>query len=72
MQIIDFTKEWLPKAQALAQKNYDEARALLPTLPEASIPPLDHFAENGMGAAAVVVVTSLINLLSGKEGQILD
>lgn len=53
MQIIDFTKEWLPQAHALAEQNYAEARVLLPTLPDTPVPPLDHFAENGMGVAAV-------------------
>lgn len=53
MQILDFTKEWLPQAQRLAEENYAEARAAVPVLPESALPPLDHFAENGMGAAAV-------------------
>ena len=53
MQIIDFTKDWLSQAQTLVQQNYREACAALPALPNAAIPPLDHFAENGMGVAAV-------------------
>lgn len=54
MQIIDFTKEWLPQAEALALENYREERAAVPELPEnPALPPLEHFAENGMGAAAI-------------------
>ena len=53
MQIIDFTKEWLPQAQALAQQNYEEARTACPDLPNTPLPPIDFFAENGFGVAAV-------------------
>lgn len=53
MQILDFTKEWLSQAQRLAAENYTEARASVPVLPETALPPPDHFAENGMGVAAV-------------------
>lgn len=53
MQIIDFTKEWLPEAYRLAEENYKEAREVLPLLPDAPIPPLEYFAENGLGTAAV-------------------
>lgn len=64
MQIIDFTKEWLEQAQVLAQQNYDEARAACLDLPDIPVPPLDFFAENGMGAAAVEGDT-LLGFLSG-------
>lgn len=53
MQIIDLTKEWLPQAIRLAEENYAEARAQLSCLPELPIPPLNYFAENGLGVAAV-------------------
>ena len=64
MQIIDFTKEWLPQAVRLAAENYAETRAAVPALPDAPIPPLDHFAENGMGVAAVENGT-LLGFLGG-------
>ena len=53
MQIVDFTKEWLPEAYRLAEANYREAQQKLPLLPDTPIPPLEYFAENGLGAAAV-------------------
>ena len=53
MQIIDFTKEWLPEAYRLAEENYKEAREVVPLLPDVPIPPLEYFAENSLGTAAV-------------------
>ncbi len=64
MQIIDFTKEWLPEAYRLAKENYEEARRSLPLLPDVPIPPLEHFAENGMGVVAVEN-GKLLGFLSG-------
>lgn len=54
MQIIDFTTEHIPQAAALARANYEEERARIPALPlVAQLPPLEPFAANGMGAAAL-------------------
>lgn len=54
MQIIDFTAEHIPQAAALAKENYEEERARTPILPRmARLPPLEPFAANGMGAAAL-------------------
>ena len=54
MLIVDFTKELLPQAHRLTMENYLEERAAVPVLPEIpSFPPLDFFAENGLGVAAV-------------------
>lgn len=54
MQIVDFTREWIPQARELIRENALEARAAVPVLPEnAGIPPLDGLADNGLGAAAV-------------------
>ncbi len=54
MQILDFTKDFIPEAHKLLLENYAEECAHVPVLPQfPGIPPLDYFAENELGAAAV-------------------
>lgn len=54
MQIIDFSKDLIPAAIRLIWENYEDERAVVPTLPDLdTMPPLDELAENGLGAAAV-------------------
>lgn len=54
MQILDFTKDMIPDAERLLRKNYLEERSHVPALPASpAFPPLDHFAENGLGVVAV-------------------
>lgn len=53
MKIVDFTMEHMEEAGALARSNYREEMAAVRELPEtAALPPLDHFAANGLGCAA--------------------
>lgn len=53
MKIVDFAGEYLPQAQALLQRNYEEEKEAVPALPELDPPSLDAFAENGLGVAAL-------------------
>lgn len=54
MIVTDFGYEHIPEAAALALSCYEEERRAVPALPEIhSVPDLEGFAENHMGAAAV-------------------
>lgn len=53
MIITDFTMEHVEAAERLAQRNYEAARRVLDSLPEAAVPGLGGFAENRMGVAAL-------------------
>ena len=53
MKIVDFTREHIHQATALALANYEEERAHAPALPQIdAIPDLTGFADNGLGVAA--------------------
>ena len=55
MEIVEFTKEWIPQAIILIEKNYVEACDTIGVLPRmTAIPELDTLCENGLGVAAVV------------------
>ena len=54
MQIIEFSREWIPAARELILSNYLEERAAVPALPEhVKIPPLERLTENGLSVVAV-------------------
>ena len=54
MKIIDFDESHIKEAERLALENYAEERCFVPALPEiTAIPPLDCFAANGLGVAAL-------------------
>ncbi len=53
MQVTDFNYDHIEQAAALARTNYEEARTLLPILPEdIQFPGMAEFAENGLGVSA--------------------
>ena len=54
MKIVDFRREHIPQAAALALSCYEEERRHARALPKASaLLDLEPFAENGLGAAAL-------------------
>ncbi len=53
MQLVPFSTDLIPAASALAAAAYEAERRAVPALPEAVLPPLDRFAESGMGVAAL-------------------
>lgn len=54
MKLIDFTKQHIEQAAALALASYEEQRRLVPSLPTyEAVPDLTAFAENGLGVAAL-------------------
>lgn len=53
MELLDFTKEHIPQASALAMENYEEQRQAVPALPPVKrLPDLADFARNGLGCSA--------------------
>lgn len=53
MEILDFTKEHIPQAGALAMENYEEERRAVPALlPVKRLPDLSDLARNKLGCAA--------------------
>ncbi len=53
MKLLDFTKEHISKASALAMENYEEERRAVPALPPVKrLPDLSDLARNGLGCAA--------------------
>lgn len=54
MRIVEFKHEYIEMAVEIALENYEEERKIIPILPVVnSIPDLSHFAENGLGIAAL-------------------